>query len=453
MIQTSRRSLRATTPSTRSVGARLRAAHVIPIAGLPITGGSVAVDGGRIVGIGTSDELAREWPHLPERDLGDAILLPGFVDAHCHLEWSLTGGLVDVGGFADWLGSLLALSPRMGSDDHRAAAAVGALRCLQHGTTTVADSGPTGAAAAALSATGLRGIVHLETFGRHTGDAARHAAAEFSARVAALDADGGERVRIGVSPHAPYTVGPAYWDSLVNRPDLADRPWTTHLAESPDETTLLTTGDGPLAHLFAARGSEPGAWPGTGSPVARLERAGALRPGLIAAHCVQLDPDDPGRLAGAGVHVAHCPLSNAALGCGHAPIARLRAAGVTLGLGTDSPASAGDYDLRAEGRAAGMIASLTPAQILELATLGGARTLGMDALIGSIEVGKRADLIAVSGAPTGLDPCAAALDPAARVCLVMVDGIVLLPGGDGVGFDPADILARGAASRQRLTAG
>ena len=454
MSRTSPRSPRATTPSSSSGrGARLRAAQVIPIAGSPIADGSVAIRGGQIVGVGPADQISREWRHLPERDLGDAILLPGFVDAHSHLEWSLTGGLVEAGGFAGWLGSLLTLSPRMGIDDHHAAAAVGALRCLQHGTTTVADSGPTGAGAAALREAGLRGIVHLEAFGRHTGGAARDAAIAIAKRVVALDDHSCARVQIGVSPHAPYTVGPDFWEALVNHPDLAHRSWATHLAESPDESELIGSGTGPLARLFTARGTEPGRWPGQGSPVARLDRAGVLRPGLIAAHCVQLDPDDPARLAAAGVGVAHCPLSNATLACGHAPIVRLRDAGVTLGLGTDSPASAGDYDLRADGRAAGMIASLTPAEIVELATLGGATTLGLDRLVGSIEIGKRADLIAITGVPDDPDPYAAALDPTARVSLVLVDGIVLLEDGEPVTLDPSAILTRATASRRRLTAG
>ena len=405
------------------------------------------------MGVGTADQISRDWPNLPERDLGDAILLPGFVDVHCHLEWSLTGGLVGADGFSGWLGSLLALSPKMGSDDHHAAAAAGVLRCLQHGTTTVADSGPTGAGASALREAGLRGIVHLEAFGRHTGDAARNAASDLAARVVALDDHSCARVQIGVSPHAPYTVGPDFWDALVNHPDLTDRSWATHLAESSDESQLLEAGTGPLAQLFAARGTEPGRWPGQGSPVARLDRAGVLRPGLIAAHCVQLDPDDPARLAAAGVGVAHCPLSNATLACGQAPIARLRNAGVTLGLGTDSPASAGDYDLRADGRAAGTAAYLTPAEIVELATLGGAATLGLERLVGSIEIGKRADLIAITGAPDGPDPYAAALDPGARVSLLLVDGVVLLEGGEPVALDQSAILARAAESRQRLVGG
>ena len=397
----------------------------------------------------TAERVAHDWPHLPERDLGDVVLLPGFVDAHCHLEWSLVRGLGRQGAFADWLASILALGPRMGIDDHRAAAAVGALNCMRHGTTTVADSGPTGAAAAALRDTGLRGIVHLEAFGRHTGATARTAASEIAERVRALDG-GGDRVRIGVSPHAPYTVGPAFWDALLEHGDLADRSWATHLAESRDETMLLSTGDGPLAALFAARGTAPGVWPGEGSPVSRLARAGVLRPGLIAAHCVQLDPDDPERLAVAGIGVAHCPVSNATLGCGHAPIARLRSAGVALGLGTDSPASAGAYDVRADGRVAGDVASLAPAEIVELATLGGAKVLGMADHIGSIEVGKAADLIAISGRPDASDPYVTAVDGAARVAWVMVDGTVLVDGGRPVALDDVAVVARGAESLERI---
>jgi cytosine/adenosine deaminase-related metal-dependent hydrolase len=406
--------------------------------------------------VGPAAAVARRWSGLPEVDLGHAILIPGLVDVHCHLEWSLTGGLVDDGDFATWLGGLLELTPRMRPEDHATAALLGALRCIEHGTTTVADSGPTGAGAAALREAGLRGAVHLEAFGRQTGEAARNAAAAVAARVADLEGQAGPMVRVGVSPHAPYTVGPELWAALTARADLADRPWATHLAESPAESRLLASGDGPLAELFARRGSAPGRWRGSGGPVARLDAGGALRSGLVAAHCVQLETHDPARLGKAGVAVAHCPVSNRRLRCGRLPIASLRDHGVVIGLGTDSPASAGDYDLRAEARACaethGDTVPLPADELLRLATLGGAEALGLADRIGSIEPGKRADLVALtpSSGTSRAGPCAAALDAGAAVTMVMVDGLTVMERGTPLTLDRDAILACAAEARSRL---
>jgi 5-methylthioadenosine/S-adenosylhomocysteine deaminase len=273
--------------------------------------------------------------------------------------------------------------------------------------------------------------------------------------IAELDSQAGPLVEVGVSPHAPYTVGPELWGALGARSDLSERRWATHLAESPDESLLLATGGGPLADLFARRGSAPGRWPGSGGPVARLHDGGALRPGLVAAHCVQLQAGDPARLREARVAVAHCPTSNRRLRCGRLPIEALREHGVAVGLGTDSPASAGDYDLRAEARACGeahAAAELTPAELLRLATLGGAAALGLDDAVGTIEPGKRADLVAVarSGVAPAADPAAAALDPAAEVVLVMVDGRILLRDDTVLSLDRDAILAHAGEARDRL---
>jgi 5-methylthioadenosine/S-adenosylhomocysteine deaminase len=187
-----------------------------------------------------------------------------------------------------------------------------------------------------------------------------------------------------------------------------------------------------------------------------LHAAGALRPGLVAAHCVQLDPTDPGRLREAGVAVAHCPSSNRRLRCGRMPIASLREEGVVIGLGTDSPASAGDYDLRAEARACAEThdgaVTLDADELLRLATLGGAEALGLADRIGTIEPGKRADLVAVtpSGATAATDPSAAALDASSTVTMVVVDGRVVMDRGTPVTLDRDAILQRSPQARSRL---
>jgi 5-methylthioadenosine/S-adenosylhomocysteine deaminase len=410
------------------------------------------------VSCGPAAGVRADHPDLPLRALGDVVLLPGLVDVHCHLEWSLMEGLVPPAGFGRWLASFLPIRERMGPDDHVTAAHLGALRALCAGTTTLADSGPTGAGVMALSDAGLRGVVHLEAFGRDTGDAARAAARAMAERILSLETAAGPRVTVGLSPHAPYSVGPDLWQALADDPDLGGRSWATHLAESPDECRLLAQGDGPLAEVFRENGWQPGRWPGSdGGPVSRLHQAGALRDGLVAAHCVRLGPDEPSLLAATGVAVAHCPESNARLRCGRAPLETLLDAGVRVGIGTDSPASAGAYDVRAEARCAAReaeaagVAPATAAELVRLATLGGAAALGRDSELGSLEPGKRCDLLAVRlPGDAEDDPHAAVLDPRSRVEMVAVDGVELVHAGTPIGLDVERVESEAQAARDRI---
>ena len=434
-----------------------RAGWVLPVAGAALRDGAVAVRDGCIADVGAAETLAARHPDLEREDLGPRILMPGLVDAHCHLEWSLLDGLLAPDAFGPWLGRMLRLRMRMTAEDHVTAARFGALRALTAGTTTVTDSGPTGAGAAALAESGQRGLVHLEAFGREEGDAARAAADAVAEQVAALDPAIGARGRIGVSPHAPYTVGPAFWAALRAHPGLAGRPWATHLAESSEEEEVVSSGGGALGRVFAEGGFAPGRWDGPeGSGVVpRVAAADALAAGLVAAHCVRLGRGDAATLAAAGVGVAHCPRSNAYLRCGRAPLEQLAAAGVAVGLGTDSPASGGDYDLRAEARACRDLHSgareLSPPELLRLITLGAAEALGMDRDVGAITPGRRADLIAVSAPPgAGEAPEAWALDARAAVDLVMVDGEVLLRDAVPLRVDAEPIHRAAAEARAHL---
>ncbi len=433
-----------------------RSAWVLTLSGEPLRDGAVAVRDGHVAQVGPAATVIRDNPGLPVEDRGDDIVAPGFVDAHCHLEWSLLDGLLPPDGFARWLGRLLPLRMLMLPGDYRAAAGLGALRALEAGTTTLADSGPTGAGAGATAASGQRALIHLEAFGRETGDAAAQAAGRVAAAVAELDALTGPRGRAGVSPHAPYTVGPALWAALRAHPGLAGRPWATHLAESADEEQVIASGGGPLGALFAAAGLEPGRWEGpdgTG-PVGRVTGAGVTAPGLVAAHCVRLGRDDPSGLAAAGIGVAHCPRSNVHLRCGRAPLEALRAAGVIVGLGTDSPASGGDYDLRAEARAcrdahAGHL-DLDAEAALRLITIDAARVLGLDGELGRLAPGARADLVCLRPGGPVADPWSAALDARTRVRAVVVGGEVLLDEGEPTRLDATALRTAAAEARARL---
>lgn len=421
-------------------------------------GGGVLVQDGAVQAVGRQRDLP-PCDHVPVTDLGDAILIPGLVDAHCHLEWGLMGGLVPDAGFGDWLGAFVHRTAAVTPDDRRQAARWAALVALRNGTTTVADSGPGGFGAQAAADAGLRAVVHLEVFGRDTGGEAREKVMRHGEAVLRARDQAGRHVQVGVSPHSPYTVGPELWNEVLADPILGAGPIAAHVAESPDEVMLLDQQEGPLVQAIRSVGREPARWPGGGpGVVSRLEAAGALAPGLVAAHCVQVHDDDAAMLAAHDVRVAHCPHSNARLRCGDAPIELLGLLGVPVGLGTDSPASAGPYDLRDEARwAAQAIARRggTPraSDMLALATIGSATVLGMQAQVGSLVPGKRADMVAIrpfAGAPVQADPSLVALDPRSRVIGAWVDGHPVLDADGPVRADAGAIEAAAAEARARI---
>ncbi len=430
----------------------------MPVEGPVVRDGCVLVRGGTIVAVGRERDLP-PCDGVPVTDLGDAILIPGLVDAHCHLEWGLMGGLVSDARFGEWLGAFVQRTAGVTPVDREHAARWAALTALRSGTTTLADSGPSGFGVAAAGDTGLRAIVHMEIFGRDTGSAARDKVVRHGEALLQARDTAGPRVRVGVSPHSPYTVGPALWSEVLADPILGAGSVATHIAESPDEVMLLDEGIGPLAEAIRVVARDPAEWPGGGpGVVSRLGAAGALTAGLIAAHCVQVDPDDVLLLADHGVRVAHCPHSNARLECGDAPVELLHLLGVPVGLGTDSPASAGAYDLRDEARwAAEAMARRgqrpVAADLLAMATIGSARVLGMDADVGSLVAGKRADLVAIrpfAGAPVEADPSLVVLDPRSRVIASWIDGEPVL-GPDGPArLDVAGIVADAREARDRI---
>jgi 5-methylthioadenosine/S-adenosylhomocysteine deaminase len=364
----------------------LSADWVLPVDGPPVENGAVEFADGLIVAVGSADELG-EGTHF-----ADAAIVPGFVNAHTHLEYAVYGGFGDgLADFADWIGLHVERKARIGWEEFVAVARLGAADCLASGVTTVGDCSYSGAAAVACADLGLRATVYLEVFGADA-EAALARFAETRERVAGSFST---RVRTGVSPHTPYTASRDVYRACAE----LGLPMATHLSESASELAYLATGDGPWAsfgHMLVP--------PAGTSGIRLLAREGLLGPGLVAAHCVHVDDEEIEALAATGTGVAHCPRSNAALGCGAAPLAALRRAGVSVGVGTDSPASAPSFDFFDELRTTVLTArarerrpdALTAEEALELGTLGSARALGLDAETGSITPGKQADLTIVS---------------------------------------------------------
>jgi 5-methylthioadenosine/S-adenosylhomocysteine deaminase len=253
---------------------------------------------------------------------------------------------------------------------------------------------------------GLRGIAYLEVFGADP-DTALEEFEELRVRAAAHF---GERVALGVSPHAPYSISPAVYHACAG----LGLPVATHISESESEVRYLLDGGGAWEAITWL--VDP---PGT-TGTRLLAREGLLRQNVVAAHCVVVEADEIALLAEHDVAVVHCPRSNAYVGCGIAPLRELRAAGLRVGIGTDGVSSTPSYDFFDELRAVVMMArarerrpdALTAAEALELGTLGGARALNLEAETGSLVPGKRADLAVVSLADSPYSPVE---DPSAAV--------------------------------------
>ena len=372
----------------------LSADWVLPVEGPAIEGGLVRWQDGEIVEVG---------PGRAQRHYANAAIVPGLVNAHSHLEYAVYAGFGDGAAFGPWIATHMERKGRLEPHEMEAIARCGVADSLASGITTTADYSYSGAAATAAGELGLRATVYLEVFGGSAEDARRQFE---SKRERLADHD---LVRIGVSPHAPYSCSLEVYEWCLS----LGLPVGTHLAESAHENEWLEHGTGPLGAIASVL------QPPTGRrAVATLEPL--LGPDLLCAHCVEVDEAEISVLARSGVTVAHCPRSNALLGCGIAPLTALRAAGIEVGLGTDSPASAPSFDMFEELRAAVAAAraverraeALSAEEALSLATLAGARALRIDDQVGTLSAGKRADLAVVSLAGSPYHPVE---DPAAAV--------------------------------------
>jgi len=375
----------------------LTARWVFPVSSPPIADGAVAIRGGRIVGLGTRAELSAARPGAGRWDLSEAALLPGLVNCHTHLELSGLSQPIAESTFVAWLVTLIERRRRVAVAAQASAALAGARQLIESGTTCVGEVSTAGQSLAPLRWLGLRGVVYREILGLAPEEAgARRNAAEAELR-AMQEAIRGGLLRIGLSPHSPYSLSEELFrvcGTLLLRSRL---PCCMHAAESPEEVEFLSTGRGAISDLlYPAVGCRvPPPRRRARSPIEYLDGLGALAWRPLLVHAVHVDPADIRKMASSGASVAHCPRSNARLSGGVAPVADFLAHGIAVGLGTDSLASVPTLDLWDEMRAAGRAGRLTPSRVLEMATLGGALALGLADQVGSLAVGKRADLIAV----------------------------------------------------------
>jgi 5-methylthioadenosine/S-adenosylhomocysteine deaminase len=381
---------------------------VVPVSAPNISGGAIAVEDDRIIAVGSPSDLIQRFPDAVVKDLGDSAIIPGLINAHSHLELTaMRGFLEDVeSDFFAWLRKLTsARLDRMTPDDLYVASAWGATEAVRAGVTSVGDASDSASESMrALKDVGLRGIVFQESFGPDP----RLAAENFSSlqtKIARLRELETPLVKCGVSPHAPYTVCAPQLEMIAGFAMAENLPLMMHAAETEMERALLRDGSGPFAEGLRKRGID---WKAPGvSTIQYLESHGILQTRPLLAHCITVDDADIETLSETETHVAHCPKSNAKLGHGVAPFAKFVAAGIAVGLGSDSVASNNTCDLLEEARFALLAARstsakdrqlqhLSAADLLQAATAGGARALGLDGVVGELREGLQADFAAVS---------------------------------------------------------
>jgi 5-methylthioadenosine/S-adenosylhomocysteine deaminase len=378
-----------------------------------IAHGAVAVDGGRIAAVGTEAEVDARFRGKEVLDAGGGIVMPGLVNAHTHAAMVLFRGVADDLKLMEWLQKYIFPAEKINvtAEFVKAGTRLAALEMIRSGTTTFVDMYYFEEQVAEVcKEAGLRGVLGstLIEFPAPDNKTIPDALAYAERFLKRWGSD--PLVVPAVAPHSTYLATP---ETLKAARALADRyraPILIHLSESSDEQAQVRERYG---H----------------TPTEQLQQLGILRRGVLGAHGIWLTASDRAILKEAGVGVAHCPQSNMKLASGTAPVREMLAEGMRLGLGTDGAASNNDLDMFEEMLTAAFLAkhasgdpTVAPAPaVLEMATLGGARALGMEDRIGSLEPGKRADLVVVGLDEPRLHPL---YDPVSHLVYVAKGGDV-----------------------------
>ncbi|GIV07364.1 MAG: S-adenosylhomocysteine deaminase [Fimbriimonadales bacterium] len=435
----------------------LRANWVLPMSHDPLPDGEVVVENGQIVAVRPRSDLSG----AEVIEFGDAILMPGLINGHCHLEYTALRGLDDRTPFFEWIRALVALKAKCPPEIWLPSALLGAAELIASGVTFVSDNTDSGVSAEVLARAGLRGRVYQEVFGIESPPDDAAVLRELGAKLDALRTtlqhyEATERISLGIAPHAIYTVRDSLMRAVRQYAREGGLPLSIHAAESSEEVALARSGSGSFAEMFVER--KINYLPPRVPPIEYLHNAGILAPDVQVVHATRAEPREQEMMARSGVSVAHCPRSNARLLTGVAPVYAMRRLGIPIVLGTDSAVSGGGLDIWEEVRFAALAqraASYAAHPIwrdwIGMLTLDGAKAFGVDSQIGSLEVGKRADVIAVRTTRLAFsnmpDPYAALVLVARSedVALTMCDGRILYQDGQFTRLDVASLRASASA--------
>lgn len=451
----------------------LSAKYVIPIDAPYIEDGAVVVRDDKIVDVGRTDELMRKHPDEEVRDFGLAALMPGFVDVHTHLGFTALRGMFGDLPYAEWKRQVLHTEPFFTNEDWIDSARIGALEVIASGITTFADISVSGVPIIPAHEMGIRARVYNEVLTTQK----EHAEAVVQEGVDRLaewrQEYGSDLLDFGLAPGPVYGCHPSVFSEIAKVAKRDNIPVAMHLAGSQEEEDFIRYGSSPFGVQVSEQeqGKLASAYPpwlpaGT-SPVRYVSNWDILDvPEVLAIHCVHVDDTDIKILKSRDVRIGYCPRINAKLGMGLMPLEKLWAAGLIIGMGTDSPAAVDTTDMIDEMRIGLMLTRATSSErflqassknALRMATIGSAEALGMADKVGTLEPGKQADIIAIdlhnSHQNPTTDPEGAVIYTANQdnVMMTMVNGRILYDNFVHVsGVDRDGIVERARALRMRI---
>jgi len=404
---------------------------VLPISSPPFTRGAVRVEGSEIVAVGPASELPAQ-PGEPVMDLGASTLLPGLINAHCHLDFTRFKSAISTRSFTEWIKMINALRQSFTTRDYVESIAEGFQMLAQGGVTTVANIEAFPELLPQLPVPPLRTWWFLELIdvrSRINGDETLLGALSFFEKHP--EWLGG----FGLSPHAPYTASVDLYRLARTCGEKYGMLSTTHIAESVEEHEMFSYARGPLYDFLASLGRDNSDC-GQGSALSHLVEHGVIGPNYIIAHLNYLQDYDYELVARSGASVVHCPKCHTYFGHASFPFQALREHGVNICLGTDSLASNNTLDMRSEMREAQMLYGLGDREVLEMVLLNGARALGQVRKLGRISPGSVADLVAFPHAAQEADAGVGApeMDPYRRVVQSHEEPNLLLVNGRSCGL-------------------
>jgi aminodeoxyfutalosine deaminase len=401
----------------------IRARTVVPMLGEPIDNGAVVVDSDKIVGFDAFAEIRNAFAG-EVLDLGERILLPGLINAHCHLDYTvLRGRIPPQPSFADWIRAINTEKAQLTEQDYVESIKAGFAEAARFGTTTVANLTAFPKLAGAIEEP-IRTWWFGELIDVRNPDQADAIADEAAELLRS-------KKNWGLAPHAPFTASPRLYARCEEIARTAGVPLTTHLAESREEMQMFRDATGP-AYDFLKGIGRPMEDCGRETPFSLFRRTRSLDERWIIAHVNELDAADFGDLATAPkFHIVHSPRSHAYFGHSRFAFEQLRNLGFNICLGTDSLASNNDLSLFGEMREfLRKNPAVSPREALEMATSNGATALGQRDRLGCIRAGAFADLIALP-ISTG-DIFENIVGFSGNVPWMMVNGAVITPADDFV---------------------
>jgi cytosine/adenosine deaminase-related metal-dependent hydrolase len=400
---------------------------VLPVSSPPILRGAVRVEGSKIIEVGPASELT-PLPGEEVTDLGASTLLPGLINAHCHLDYTrFKGTIAPKQSFTEWIKNINALRRSFTTEDYIESIAEGFQLLAQSGVTTVANIEAFPELLPHLPVPPLRTWWFLELIDvrvRNDQDATLRGAMSFFDQH--TDWLGG----FGLSPHAPYTASVDLYRLARTCSEKYGMLSTTHIAESVEEHEMFSHARGALHDFLGSLGRDNSDC-GHGSSLSHLVEHGVIADTCIIAHLNYLQDYDYELVVSTGASVVHCPKCHTYFGHAPFPMKALRERGVNVCLGTDSLASNNSLDMRSEMREVQEFHGLSDREVLEMVLLNGARAMGQAGKLGQISPGSEADLVAFAHetklAGPDIDPYRRIVQSRKEPVLLVINGKKITP--------------------------